>query len=199
MSATSEYFNPADAESKKGLLRQEEREEDGASKTPSPERRYSTTFERLNGQKPYLNVPGFNQSFRRSSDASTMSGLENIVQSSRTSMSSIQRIQSRSPGPPLQRQTWKGWVEASWAKNKGIGLVLCAQFFGTFMNVTTRLLEMDGAHGKAMHPFQVSERTVELEGEAASHCSARRLTSSKDSICTVQHNDGLHNRLFVVR
>jgi len=63
------------------------------------------------------------------------------------------RYASRSPGPP---RTWRGKLEAFWIRNKGLALVLAAQVFGTLMNVTTRLLEIEGNNGKGMHPFQVS-------------------------------------------
>lgn len=33
--------------------------------------------------------------------------------------------------------------------------MLAAQIFGTLMNVTTRLLEVEGDHGKGLHPFQI--------------------------------------------
>jgi len=59
---------------------------------------------------------------------------------------------SRSPAPP---RTWRGRWEGFWSKNKGLALVILSQFFGALMNVTTRLLETDGSHGKGMHPFQV--------------------------------------------
>ena len=62
------------------------------------------------------------------------------------------RLASRSPSAPA---TWKGKVAASWTRNKGLALVTVAQLFGVMMNVTTRLLEMDGHHGPGMHPFQV--------------------------------------------
>jgi hypothetical protein len=39
-------------------------------------------------------------------------------------------------------------MQLSWIKNKGLFLVLIAQFFGASMNVTTRLLEMEGNDGK---------------------------------------------------
>ncbi|EEP80922.1 predicted protein [Uncinocarpus reesii 1704] len=32
---------------------------------------------------------------------------------------------------------------------------MAAQFFGASMNVMTRLLELDGPHGKGMHPFEI--------------------------------------------
>lgn len=62
---------------------------------------------------------------------------------------------SRSPAPP---RTWRGKWGTFWAKNRGLALVMLSQFFGALMNVTTRLLETDGRHGKGMHPFQV--RTI---------------------------------------
>ncbi|KAF1814521.1 hypothetical protein P152DRAFT_393334 [Eremomyces bilateralis CBS 781.70] len=46
-------------------------------------------------------------------------------------------------------------LKASWVRNKGLGLVLLAQIFGTLMNVTTRLLEIEGNNGKGFHPFQI--------------------------------------------
>lgn len=61
------------------------------------------------------------------------------------------RLAARSSTPT----TWKGKAVASWARNKGLVLVILSQLFGTMMNVTTRLLEMDGNHGPGMHPFQV--------------------------------------------
>lgn len=55
------------------------------------------------------------------------------------------RQPSRSPVPP---RTLKGRIRASWAANKGLALVLISQLFGTLMNVTTRMLEMEGNNGK---------------------------------------------------
>lgn len=57
------------------------------------------------------------------------------------------RHASRSPEPPRMA---KGRVQAMWMKNKGLFLVLISQFFGALMNVTTRLLEMEGNDGKKM-------------------------------------------------
>ena len=56
------------------------------------------------------------------------------------------RHASRSPAPP---QTANGKLQALWYKNKGLFLVLISQFFGTLMNITTRLLEMEGNDGKS--------------------------------------------------
>lgn len=49
--------------------------------------------------------------------------------------------------------------------NRGLAYVLLAQVFGCLMNVTTRLLEIEGNHGEGMHPFQVKH-----------HCLARGRT-----------------------
>ena len=65
----------------------------------------------------------------------------------------VPRLPSRSPAPIVT--SWKGKFEVFWAKNKGLALVTLAQLFGVMMNVTTRLLEMDGSHGAGMHPFQI--------------------------------------------
>ncbi|KAF7512423.1 hypothetical protein GJ744_001358 [Endocarpon pusillum] len=49
----------------------------------------------------------------------------------------------------------RGFLDAFWLRNKGVVLVLLAMVFGSGMNVAARLLETDGGHGKAMHPFQI--------------------------------------------
>jgi hypothetical protein len=61
-------------------------------------------------------------------------------------------LASRSPDKP---KGVAGWIASFWVRNKGLMLVLLAQFFGTLMNVTTRLLEVEGNNGKGLHPFQV--------------------------------------------
>ncbi len=107
--------------------------------------------------KPDLDVP-LQSTFARSSDAisdvSTYSAdNENERRTGRPlTVSGVTRLPSWSPAPP---KTLKGRVEAFWITNKGLALVILAQLFGVMMNVTTRLLEMDGHHGPAMHPFQV--------------------------------------------
>jgi hypothetical protein len=62
------------------------------------------------------------------------------------------RHASKSPAPP---RTVKSTLKAFWTRNKGLALVFLAQLFGTLMNVTTRLLEIEGNNGKGMHPFQI--------------------------------------------
>lgn len=46
-------------------------------------------------------------------------------------------------------------LRSFYERNKGLAYVLLAQIFGCLMNVTTRLLEIEGNHGSGMHPFQV--------------------------------------------
>jgi len=48
-----------------------------------------------------------------------------------------------------------GRLQAFWIRNKGLAFMLIAQVFGTLMNVTTRLLEVEGNNGRGMHPFQI--------------------------------------------
>ncbi|KAK5110136.1 hypothetical protein LTR62_006270 [Meristemomyces frigidus] len=50
---------------------------------------------------------------------------------------------------------WRIKLHAFYLRNKGLGYMLIAQIFGTLMNVTTRLLEIEGNNGKGMHPFQI--------------------------------------------
>lgn len=60
-------------------------------------------------------------------------------------------IGSSQPIPKWQRSViWRAWLQG-----KGMIMVIVSQFFGSSMNVMTQVLERDGAHGKAMHPFQV--------------------------------------------
>lgn len=62
------------------------------------------------------------------------------------------RLGSQSPAPP---RGWRGKLRAFYVHNLGLGYMLLAQVFGTLMNVTTRLLEIEGNKGKGMHPFQI--------------------------------------------
>ncbi len=65
---------------------------------------------------------------------------------------------SRSPDSPnslRRRHGIRGYLDAFWLRNKGVVLVLLAMVFGSGMNVSARLMETDGSHGKAMYPFQV--------------------------------------------
>lgn len=50
---------------------------------------------------------------------------------------------------------WRASLQASWTRNKGLAYMLMAQVFGVLMNVTTRVLEIEGNKGKGMDPFQI--------------------------------------------
>jgi hypothetical protein len=50
---------------------------------------------------------------------------------------------------------WRARVAAAWIRNKGLAYMLLAQVFGVLMNVTTRLLEIEGNKGEGLHPFQI--------------------------------------------
>ena len=59
---------------------------------------------------------------------------------------------SDSPAPP---RGFKGKLQSFWIRNKGLAFMLLGQVFGTLMNVTTRLLEIEGNKGKGMDPANV--------------------------------------------
>jgi drug/metabolite transporter (DMT)-like permease len=46
----------------------------------------------------------------------------------------------------------KGKFDTFWQRNRGVSLVALSQFFAALMNVTTRLLELEG---EGMSPFQI--------------------------------------------
>lgn len=78
------------------------------------------------------------------------------------------RPRSRSPRHELngngtlhkfsKSEGWREKLHAMWIRNLGLVYMLCAQVFGCLMNVTTRLLEVEGNKGKGLHPFQVRTR-----------------------------------------
>jgi hypothetical protein len=73
---------------------------------------------------------------------------------STSTISSIGRARSVSPypTPPPSPRTWKATFINFWHQNQGLFLVTFSQLFGALMNVTTRLLELEG---EGMHPFQI--------------------------------------------
>lgn len=109
-------------------------------------------------QQPYFDEPLQTISTRSSDNPSDSS----IYSADNENERRTPRLLLTQPGsqgssrPPLPAKGLRGKVTAFWAKNKGLALVILAQFFGIMMNVTTRLLELDGGHGAALHPFQVS-------------------------------------------
>ncbi|MCJ1333864.1 hypothetical protein MMC10_010570 [Thelotrema lepadinum] len=59
---------------------------------------------------------------------------------------------SSSPAPP---KTWRSKASNAWQENKGVVLMILAQFFGSAMAAITRLLETDAADRAPMDPFQI--------------------------------------------
>jgi hypothetical protein len=56
---------------------------------------------------------------------------------------------------PIRPQEIPGALRAFWIKNKGLAWVLLSQVFMCLMNVSTRVLEVEGNNGKGFHPLQV--------------------------------------------
>lgn len=63
------------------------------------------------------------------------------------------RSPSQSPYPSLKGV--RGSLQTFWVRNKGLAYMLLGQVFGCLMNVTVRLLEIEGNKGKGLHPFQI--------------------------------------------
>lgn len=63
---------------------------------------------------------------------------------------------------PTWTAKWQAKLHASWIRNAGLFYMLLAQVFGVMMNVTTRLLEIEGNKGKGLHPFQVRIMEIDL-------------------------------------
>jgi hypothetical protein len=63
-----------------------------------------------------------------------------------------------SPGGSRRKRSLRYLLSKGWIQSKGMLMVIVSQFFGASMNVMTQILERDGSHGKAMHPFQVSKQ-----------------------------------------
>jgi hypothetical protein len=127
----------------------------------SPNPTTSTLTEEQNGPtRHYLDVPTGSSYRPRPSIDSAYSELSELsiysdeLQRSRALISSG-AVRPQSASPTTARRGWRGTLGALWIRNKGAILVLLAQAFGSLMNVATRILETEGAHGRAMHPFQV--------------------------------------------
>lgn len=90
---------------------------------------------------------------------------------SMSTISSLGRTRSVSPYPHLYTssstpRSWKLSLWNFWDQNQGLFLVTFSQLFGALMNVTTRLLELEG---EGMHPFQI---LFARQGLTAIFCTA---------------------------
>lgn len=85
-----------------------------------------------------------------------------------STISTMGRARSLSPYPHTSSppQTWRDKAWDFWDKNQGLFLVTFSQLFGALMNVTTRLLELEG---EGMHPFQI---LFARQGLTAIFCTA---------------------------
>jgi hypothetical protein len=110
--------------------------------------RQTEPYLKTGGNKPEdsLNVCGATRSPSPGSDSLSRNESSNPDIYHSSVQSSRRRYASRSPAP-LPR-TVRGRLQLFWVKNKGLAQVLMAQFFGTLMNVTARLLEMEGNDGQ---------------------------------------------------
>ncbi|KAK6584070.1 hypothetical protein PZA11_003800 [Diplocarpon coronariae] len=87
---------------------------------------------------------------------------------SASTISSMGRPRSLSPYPiaVAASRTWPDSFWNFWTENQGMLLVTLSQLFGALMNVTARLLELEG---EGMHPFQI---LFARQGLTAIFCTA---------------------------
>jgi len=131
------------------------------------------------GEKPDTSLNVSRGAIRAPSPDPSLLSVDDTVQLGRSaSHVSGHGHASRSPAP---RRTLRGRVHQSWVKNKGLALVLIAQLFGTLMNVTTRMLEMEGNDGKYSAGMN---RNV----TCADDFSRQRLSSFPHSVCENEYN-----------
>jgi drug/metabolite transporter (DMT)-like permease len=125
-----------------------------SSQSSSPDASYGQTKEEGILKTRYLGVPGSQQ--RRSSLESSFSDLSELSFLS-DEIRNTQPFASGHAGNVSSSPTggFKGYMRSFWTRNKGLVLVLAAMFFGSGMNVGTRLLETPGPHGAPMHPYQI--------------------------------------------
>lgn len=152
-----------------------------ASKGPSPVQSSSAhpnLRPRIKNHGAYLDVSTADSSRSSSSDSLVSAHLLPPDRLSNEPMFSQPASPSPSPGPqltaasPPPKLTWRQKLVRAWLLGKGMLMVMAAQLFGASMNVMTRLLELDGPHGKGMHPFEVSHPSV----DTALHVSVKILT-----------------------
>ena len=93
----------------------------------------------------YLEVPT-----RSAFDASTSD--HRLHEETPNEQQRILYSRSSSPAPP---KTWRSKASSAWQENRGVVLMILAQFFGSTMAAITRLLETDTADRAPMDPFQI--------------------------------------------
>ena len=104
------------------------------------------TTKKGNGtDQSYIEVP-----MRSAFDASTSN--YRLYEESPNERQRIVYSRSSSPAPS---KTWRSRASSVWQENRGVVLMILAQFFGSAMAAITRLLETDTADRAPMDPFQI--------------------------------------------
>lgn len=125
------------------------------TQSSSPDVPYGQTKKERVLKRQYLGVPGSRN--RRSSlessfsELSELSFLSDEIRNARPQLA-FDHVDNISLAPT---KGFKGHVRSFWIRNKGMLLVLASMFFGSGMNIGTRLLETPGPHGAPMHPYQI--------------------------------------------
>lgn len=139
--------------------------DNAASTTTTSEKPRKGSVMSLNSASRYLEAPPFHSANRpMSPDAFSNLSVEEYDQLRpvRSSSPAFASASSRRRGPEDQheklyvRRSLRGRIKGVWVRNLGLLYMLVAMLFGTLMNVTTRMLEVEGNKGKGLHPFQVS-------------------------------------------
>lgn len=150
------------ADEDKASLLSTDREDDGrhdsVAATPKLEGVKKTFHLNLSNDNGFLSAPL--SAPVRSLSPDTLSNLsideyEQIYPGRRASRRSDDVVASPLEYPATPPRGIKGRLQQFWVRNKGLSYMLVAQVFGTLMNVTTRLLEVEGNKGKGLHPFQI--------------------------------------------
>lgn len=125
--------------------------------SPSPRGRLRHTKEDVaNGSNWYLSAPTSHHSRPLSPDALSNLSTEEFEQLRPLRSVTWPSYSDDPAGKPLPPPNdWRHKIAAYWTRNKGLAYMLLAQVFGVLMNVTTRLLEVEGNKGEGLHPFQI--------------------------------------------
>lgn len=119
-------------------------------------RSQSTKKDAADQSQKHLRAPSSRPARPMSPDASSILSTDEYEQlAPQRSRSQPSQIHSSAERSEEQSESWRSRLRTLWTRNKGIAYMLMAQVFGVLMNVTTRLLEVEGNKGKGLHPFQI--------------------------------------------
>jgi hypothetical protein len=127
----------------------------GEHQDDSASRGRSTTSKHKGGEisNRYLRAPLSRSSRTLSPDALSILSTDDYEQLQPSRSLTLSAPEDGQPSePPVG---WGARLAAAWIRNKGLAYMLLAQVFGVLMNVTTRLLEIEGNKGEGLHPFQI--------------------------------------------